>query len=101
MTIKALGPLSISTESAISSISASVTSVVLLPASERRSGFVVKNTGASATLHLALAATASTTTYTISLAAGDAVAFDDGEYCGAVSAVWSAAEGGAVVTEFK
>lgn len=86
----------------VSSANASVSSVVLATSDpdHPRSGLIVVNDSASATMYLCFGATASPTQYTRKLAAGETYEMPaDRIYAGPVSAVWSAAVGAARVTE--
>ena len=84
---------------ALTSVTSVITTVVLLAASAARKGFVVYNES-TAVLHLALAATASLTAYTVQVPAGGTFTAPalPLRYTGDVSGIWVAANGFARVT---
>jgi hypothetical protein len=90
-----------SSTSVLSSVAASVTSVTVLAANASRLGATVFN-DSTATLYLAFSASAaSTTAYTVQLAAGGYYELPNSglAYVGAMTGIWSAANGSARVTE--
>lgn len=84
----------------ITSVVSATASTSLLAANANRLGAVFYN-DSTATLFLALSATASTTAYTVQLAAGSFYELPDlgTIYTGAVTGIWSAANGSVKVTE--
>lgn len=84
----------------LSSVAAATASTTLLAANTNRLGATFFN-DSTAVLHLALAAAASTTAYTVRVAAGQLYELpNDGcGYVGPVSGVWAAANGAVRVTE--
>jgi hypothetical protein len=80
-----------------SSVAASTSSVSLLAANTARRGATIYN-DSTADLYLKLGASASTTSFTIKLAAGDYYEVPFG-YTGAVTGIWSSATGNARITE--
>lgn len=86
---------------ALSSVAASASSVSLLAANTARKGVTIVN-DSTATLYLAYAATASTTSYTYKLQAGETFEMPGLPYYGgAISGIWSAANGNARITELS
>jgi CYTH domain-containing protein len=82
----------------VSSTTSSTASVTILAANAERSGFVVVN-DSTATLYLKFGSTASSSSYTYKLLAGDAVESMVTPYTGIVTGIWSAVNGNAVATE--
>jgi hypothetical protein len=87
---------------AISSVPGSVTTVVLLAANPLRKHIIIVNeqpvTGGS-NMHIALAATATLTTYSVLLTPGQVYESTLPVYTGVISAIWDSASGNARVTE--
>lgn len=88
----------LSTSGAITSVTASTSTGVLLASNASRKGATIYNDGL-AQLFVACAATASTTAFTYKLQAGSSVNIDF-NYTGTISGIWSAALGAARITEF-
>jgi hypothetical protein len=86
------------TTSTITSVAASTSSTTILASNTARRNFYVYN-DSTATMYLAFAATASTTSYTFQLAPQQGYTLDSILYNGALSAVWSSATGNARITE--
>ena len=86
-----------STTPAQSSVAGSASSVSLLASNANRLGATVFN-DSTADLYLKLGATASTTSFTVKMAAGSyfEVPFN---YTGAIDGIWSSATGSARITE--
>lgn len=78
-------------------VAASVTSVALLALNTARLRATIVNDSTSATLYVKEGATAATSSYTYKLAAGATLIVDD--YTGRLDGIWSAAVGGAAITE--
>ena len=87
------------TTAALTSVASAITTSVLLAASTTRRGFIVFNES-TAILHVALAATASLTAYTVQVPAGGSFTMPTwpSRYVGDVSGIWVAANGFARVT---
>lgn len=83
---------------ALTSVAASAVSVSLLAANADRRRVVIHNDG-NKTLFVAFAATASVTAFTIVLAAGQVYDGRLNDYTGAISGIWSSANGSARITE--
>jgi hypothetical protein len=96
MTPVAVSPKT-ATTSTITTVAASVSSVSLLASNSSRLSALITNDG-SAIMYIALAASASATSYTYKLFANSQVVLD-GNWTGAVSALWSSATGNACITE--
>lgn len=81
----------------ITQVASSATSVTLKAANAGRFGLTIQNDSTS-TLYVAFGATASTTSYTVKMTAGQyyEVPF---QYSGVISGIWSSANGYAYVTE--
>lgn len=84
---------------ATSNVAASVTTVTVLAANAARLGAMVFNDSAAASLYLKMGASASTTSFTVLIAAGGYYELPQPVYTGNLTAVWSAANGTARVTE--
>jgi hypothetical protein len=82
----------------ITSVPSSVTSVTLLAANPARRYFVINN-ASSKILHIAFAATASAALYTIIIAPNTDYEAPVNGYTGAVSGIWTAVNGNAIITE--
>ncbi len=83
----------------VTSVSASATAVTLLAAAAGRRGGIVYN-DSSAVLYLKFGATASTTSYTVQLAAGAYYEFPQPLYTGRVDGIWASANGAARTTRW-
>lgn len=85
----------------LANVAASATSVTILAANAARRRAIVENDSASATLKLKFGATASATSYTMTLGPGDI--WDSADdlivYTGIIDGIWSAAVGAARTTE--
>jgi hypothetical protein len=81
------------------SVASSITSVSLLAANSSRKGTTIWN-NSTANLYVELGATASTSAFTARLGAGGyyEIPFT---YTGAISGIWDAANGSALVREFS
>jgi hypothetical protein len=82
----------------LTSVASSASTGVLLAAKAARRGAVIVNES-TAVLYLAYAATASLTAYTYAVPAGSTFEMPRPAYTGAISGIWSAANGSARVTE--
>jgi hypothetical protein len=91
-----LGGTSNPSTAAISSVSVSTTSATLSASSSARKGLTIYN-GASGALYVAFAATATTSAYTVQVAAGGYYEVPFG-YTGAVSGILASGTGSALVT---
>ncbi len=87
-----------STTGTITSVVSVIASAVLLAANTARKGAVITNES-TAILYLAFAATASSTAFTAKLEPDDYYELPY-HYTGAVSGIWTVANGNAVITEF-
>ena len=83
----------------ITMVAATTTSEALLAPNPNRKGVIVVNNSA-ARLYLALALTASSDAFTVPLDPGDYWEFLV-TYPGIISGIWTAATGGAMITEFS
>lgn len=81
----------------LSSVASSATSVTLLAANTARRGATVYN-DSTAVLYLKLGATASATSFTVQLGAGDYYEVP-GRYAGIIDGIWASANGNARITE--
>jgi hypothetical protein len=81
------------------SVAASASNVNIFAANEGAIGRTVFN-DSTATLYLKMGATASTTSYTVQIAAGGYYEFPTPAYSGQVDGIWTAANGNARTTEF-
>lgn len=93
----------VATTGALSPVAADVTPVEILTANADRQGFTVTNDSATATLYLKCASgggPVSSSNYTVKLTPG-AYYEDPYRYVGAVTGLWSAAVGQALVTEYS
>lgn len=88
-------PVTASAPAAVTSVTSSTT---LLAANAARRGFVVVN-DSTATLYAKFGSTASTTSYTYKLLAGDSFESMITPYSGIITGIWAAANGQAMVTE--
>jgi hypothetical protein len=86
-----------SASSAVTSVAASATSVNLLASNANRIAAIITNDG-SQVCYVKLGTTASNVSYTYRLTANSAVVVD-GQYTGAIDAIWSNASGNARITE--
>lgn len=84
--------------STLTSVASSITSVSLLAANVNRKGASFYN-DSTKNAFIALASTASTTLFTIFVPAGSFYELTSPSYTGAVSAIWSTAQGFMRVTE--
>ena len=82
----------------LTQVASSVTTVVLHAANTARKGFLVFN-DSTANLFMAFAATSTTAAYTVKIAAGGFYECIAPIYTGAISGIWDAANGNAVITE--
>lgn len=87
----------VATTSSITSVAASTSSVSLLAANANRLAALITNDG-TAVMFVALAATATTSAYTYRVSS-NSQALIDGNWTGAISAIWSVANGNARITE--
>jgi len=83
----------------VANVASSATSVTLFSAAGRAAGRAVFN-DSSAILYLKFGATASTTSYTVQLAAGAYYEFPQPAYSGQVDGIWASANGFARVTSW-
>lgn len=88
----------------LTSVAASASSVSLLAANNARKGATITN-DSSAVLYIKLGATASTTSYTVTLAGAAGAPFSYYEvpfgYVGAIDGIWASATGNARITEIN
>lgn len=77
-------------------VASSATNVTLLASNPARREVIVYN-ASTAVLYIKFGATASSTSYTVQLAAGDT--FVDDHYSGRLDGIWASANGFAYVTE--
>jgi hypothetical protein len=85
--------------SAMTNVSASVTSVTVLAANANRSGAIIYN-DSTANLRIAYSATASATSFTMLIPPQNAwVMTADAKWRGLITGIWEAANGAARVTE--
>lgn len=82
----------------LTSVASSATTVSLLAANTSRKNAAFFN-DSTAVLYIAFAATSSTTAYTVQLVAGAYYELPARGYTGAISGIWSAANGNARITE--
>jgi hypothetical protein len=82
----------------ITSVGASVTSVVLHAASAARLGIIITN-DSSANLYVAFAASATTSAYSVKLGPGAIYESDAALYTGVITGIWDSATGNARITE--
>jgi hypothetical protein len=80
-------------------VASSASSVTLFAVNGNAHGRTVIN-DSSAILYLKFGATASTTSYTVQLAAGAYYEFPQPLYCGQVDGIWASAAGAARATEW-
>ena len=90
-------PVSSATVNA-TSVAASITSVSLLAVNANRKSASITN-NSTATLYVELGATASSSAFTVALGTGDMYELPIA-YTGAISGIWTAADGNALVREF-
>lgn len=83
----------------LSNVASSATNVTLLAANPRRTGAVIFN-DSSAVLYIKFGATASTSSYTMQVAAGGNYNLPSPVYTGIIDGLWAAANGNARITEF-
>lgn len=81
----------------LSAVASSITSTVILAANADRNGATFTN-ASTATLYLALAASASNSAYTVKLLTDDYYELPF-NYTGVISGIWSSANGNVAVTE--
>jgi hypothetical protein len=86
-------------KAALANVSGSASSVTLFAKNTDAQARAVYN-DSTATLYLKFGATASTTSYTVQLAAGAYYEFPQPLYTGVVDGIWSAAAGAARTTEW-
>jgi hypothetical protein len=82
----------------LASVASSATSVTLFAANASARGRFVVN-DSTAVLYIKFGATASTSSYTVQLAAGGYYEFPDPLYTGIVDCIWASANGNARTTE--
>jgi hypothetical protein len=86
----------------VSSVAASASSVTVLAANANRKGAIITN-DSSAILYLKFGATASTSSYTVTVAGSGSAPFSNYEvpfgYIGVIDGIWASATGNARVTE--
>ena len=96
------GPVSVTTQpspaATLTTVPASATSVTVLAANVNRTGASIFN-ASSKTLFLAAAASATSTAFTVQIAANGYFEVPFG-YTGILSGLWAAANGNAMVTEY-
>lgn len=90
-----LGPQNATT----ANVASAATNVTLFSAAGRVSGRAVFN-DSSAVLYLKYGATASTSSYTVQIAAGGYYEFPQNVYSGQVDGIWASANGNARVTSW-
>lgn len=94
----------VSGTSAITTVAASASSVSLLASNVNRKGATIVN-DSSAVVYIKCGTTASTTSYTSTLAGAGAAPFSSYEvpfgYTGAIDAIWASGTGNARITEFS
>jgi len=81
-----------------SNVASSATSVELLPQSRRRQFCTIFN-DSTQVLYVKFGTTASTTSFTYKLGAGDTLEVDRLEYNGKIDGIWASANGNARITE--
>lgn len=86
------------TTAVLSQVPSNLATVVLKAANANRKGLMVFN-DSTANLFLTFAGAASATVYTVKLAAGALFELPVPVYTGAISGIWDAANGNAIVTE--
>lgn len=92
----------------LANVNSSASSVTLQAANAKRKGWCVHN-DSTAILYVKFGATASATSYTVELAAGDFYELPtmlggksgSGVYTGVIDGIWASANGAARVTEFE
>lgn len=87
-----------SSTATLSSVASSVTSVTLLAANSARKGAIFHN-DSSKNCFVAFAASASTTSFTIKMAAGSTMSLVEPHYTGQITGIWDSASGAMRVTE--
>lgn len=87
------------TTATVSSVASSATNVTLFAAAANTRGRTVYN-DSSAILYLKYGATASTTSYTVQIAAGAYYEFPQPLYAGQVDGIWASANGSARLTSW-
>lgn len=92
--------LGLASTSAITSVSAATSSTSLLAASATRYGATIYNDSTAICYLLLNSGTASTTNYTVQLAANSYYEVPFG-YTGAIKAIWASATGAARISEFS
>ncbi len=92
------GTSATSSTAALTSVASSLTSVALLPVNANRKGLSIYNES-TAILYIAFAGTATTSAYTIQVPANSSYQASAPVYTGAISGIWSAANGFARITE--
>ena len=96
-----LAPASVASRSVVTSVSASVTTTVLLAAQEGlRTGATIYNDSTAVLYVLLGEGVASTTKFSVKLAPGGLATLGPGDYAGVVSGIWGVANGAARITEF-
>lgn len=81
-----------------SNVASSATNVTVFAAANAGGRAVFNDS--TAVLYLKFGATATTTSYTVQLAAGDYYEFPQPTYCGQVDGIWASANGSARVTSW-
>lgn len=93
-----------STSSSVTTVSSANTNVTLLIANFGRKGATISN-DSTATVYIKLGITASTTSYTVTLAGASSAPFTYYEvpfdYRGQIDAIWASANGNARITELS
>ena len=84
--------------STITSVGSSIASVTLAAANAARRQLVIQN-NSTKVLYIAFAATATSSAYTVKLAAGGVYESPLNGYTGIVTGIWAAVNGNAIVTE--
>lgn len=84
----------------LTSVASSITSVTIRAANTSRRGLLIKN-DSTANLYIAFNSVATTTAYTVSLAAGAYYELPLIGYTGIVTGIWDAANGFARTTELS
>ena len=89
-----------SMQSAVTSVSASASNVTLLEEDPQRKGFFLFN-DSSNNCYVKFGTTASTTSFTIKMAAGSFYEIEYPNYRGQIDAIWDGTNGAMRVTEIK
>ncbi len=84
----------------ITRVTSAAVDTLILANNDMRQGATIFNES-TAVLYLALSkVVASTTNYSVQVAAGNSFILDDGDYTGEIRGIWASANGAAQVTEF-